>query len=414
MNEIRSGKLSSALRIPSAKADTFDADSYLDAAAGGDPGPAHGPQGRRPGAGLSRLLLGCLAATAVLRCTDADATRLAAPLNIFAAPRLIVESVQTYGYASISDASAELTALEREYEAGVLGSVADVAEGPDSMVYIADRDFQKIAVFSRNGAFDRLILGGYGEGPGEFIRLRSISVSRDGRLAALDEGLNRISIFAPDDELETTFGVGAITPLQIAFVGDTILVLDWFKTGEPAIHMFSAQGDSLGTLVDASTRAAHFSEFGSPGALAQGAGTALYASPMPGEWRTIRGRAVEQHGQEIFPTARGLTLHDDRGALRRLPVSTRGIGVSHDGTILLAFTHHPDPTDIEARRFDLYVAQFTADLELASLADVSTSLGAVMCREVSRFGNELYVSATAPFPHVKRVRLSEATREVRS
>jgi hypothetical protein len=331
---------------------------------------------------------------------------------VFAAPRLTVESVQTYGYADLSDADPQVTGLEREYAAGVLGNVADVAEGPDSMVYVADRDFQKIVVFSRDGAFDRLILGGYGEGPGEFVRIRSISVSKDGRLAALDEGLNRISVFGADDELEVTFGVGAITPLQVAFIGDTIFVLDWYKTGERAIHTFSADGDSLGTLVDVSPRAAHFSEFGSVGALAQGAaGAALYATPMPGRWRTVRARNVEQHGREMFPKIDGLTLHDDRGALRRMPVSTRDIGASQDGTILLAFTHHPDPTNIEVRRSDLYVARFTADRELAGLAEISSSLGAVMSREVSRLGSEIYVSATAPFPHVKRVRLSEPTTE---
>lgn len=359
-----------------------------------------------------RLLAVCLAAAAFLQCTDADATRGEEPLDVFAAPRLTVESVQTYGYADLSDADTPLTPLEREYAAGVLGNVADVAEGPDSMVYVADRDFQKIVVFSRDGAFDRLILGGYGEGPGEFIRIRSISVSDDGRLAALDEGLNRVSVFGADDELDVTFGVGAITPLQIAFVGDTIFVLDWYGTDERAIHTFSADGDSLGTLLDVSSRAAHFSEFGSVGALAQGpAGAALYATPMPGEWRTLRGRNVENHGREMFPKINGLTLHDERGALRRMPVNTRDIGASQDRTILLAFTHHPDPTDIEVRRSDLYVARFTADVELAGLAEISSSLGAVMSREVSRLGSEIYVSATAPFPHVKRVRLSEPRTE---
>lgn len=359
-----------------------------------------------------RLLAVCLTAAAFFQCTDADATRREEPLDVFAAPRLTVESVQTYGYADLSDADTPLTPLEREYEAGVLGNVADVAEGPDSMVYVADRDFQKIVVFSRDGAFDRLILGGYGEGPGEFIRIRSISVSTDGRLAALDEGLNRISVFGADDELAATFGVGAITPLEITFIGDTIFVLDWYKTGERAIHTFSADGDSLGTLVDVSSRAAHFSEFGSAGALAQSAaGAALYATPMPGQWSILRGRNVEQHGRELFPKIHGLTLHDDRGALRRMPVSTRDIGATQDGTILLAFTHHPDPSNIDVRRSDLYVVRSSADGDIAGLAEISSSLGAVMSREVSGLGSEIYVSVTAPFPHVKRVRLSEPTTE---
>jgi len=357
----------------------------------------------------ARLLLGSLVIGVFLQCTNGDASRRDEPgLDVFATPRLSVEVVQTYGAADLSAGSA-ITSLDTVYAADVLSNIADVAEGPDSTVYVADRDYQKVVVFQRDGTYDRVIVGGYGEGPGEFVRIRSISVSPDGRLAVLDEGNNRVSIFGPDDEVNTTFGVGSVIPLQIAFAGDTIFLLHWHGSDGRAIIAFSTEGDSLGSLIDLSARDVHFAEFGSAGVLAQGpAGTTLYAPAMPGQW-TVLGQdgTAEHHGREMFPEVQGLTLHDDRGPLLRMPVSTRDVGISQDGSVFVAFTHHTDPTNIQSRRFDLYVARFTKGDELAGLAEVTSAVGLAMVREISGLGNEIYVGVIDPFPHVKRVRLSQ-------
>ena len=359
----------------------------------------------------ARLLLGSLVIGIFLQCTNADTSRRDEPrLDVFATPRLSVEVVQTYGAADLSAGSA-ITSLDTAHAADVLSNIADVAEGPDSTVYVADRDYQKVVVFQRDGTYDRVIVGGYGEGPGEFVRIRSISVSPDGRLAVLDEGNNRVSIFGPDDELDTTFDVGSVRPLQIAFAGDTILLMHWHGSADDrAIIAFSTDGDSLGSLIDLSARDVHFAEFGSAGVLAQGTatGTTLYAPAMPGQW-TVLGQdgTAEHHGREMFPEVQGLTLHDDRGPLLRMPVSTRDVGISQDGSVFVAFTHHPDPTNIQSRRFDLYVARFTKSDELAGLAEVSSVVGPAMVREISGLGNEIYGGVIDPFPHVKRVRLTQ-------
>ena len=64
-------------------------------------------------------------------------------------------------------------------------------------IYISDDKDPGIKVFDPEGRPVRTI-GSKGEGPGEFQLITSLAFLLDGRLLALDSGLNRVSLFDPD------------------------------------------------------------------------------------------------------------------------------------------------------------------------------------------------------------------------
>lgn len=82
------------------------------------------------------------------------------------------------------------------------GSVGAIAVAPDGAFYTAHPQEQQIRVWTRSGEPIR-ILGGAGEGPGEFMGLGEIGFAGD-RLWAMDGRLNRVTWFDLDGELIDT------------------------------------------------------------------------------------------------------------------------------------------------------------------------------------------------------------------
>lgn len=82
------------------------------------------------------------------------------------------------------------------YGGGSLAHILDIAELPDGHVLVLDPQYKKIAIYNSDGTFDRLILGGSGEGPGEFGFPVSLAYSEETEsLFVYDYQLLRITEF---------------------------------------------------------------------------------------------------------------------------------------------------------------------------------------------------------------------------
>ncbi len=138
--------------------------------------------------------------------------------------------------------------FEEVYRVGALtgedwetfGNVYGVAFDRSGNLYVVDSGAARIVVVNTEGGFVRL-LGGAGEGPGEFSQhntsLIQIAVLPDGRTVAFNQ---RFSVFGPDGEFERTIRMG----------GDDALIfmprLDVDRGGEGVLA--NPPGDATGFI----------------------------------------------------------------------------------------------------------------------------------------------------------------------
>lgn len=92
-----------------------------------------------------------------------------------------------------------------------LGRVVDVAVQPDGTIWIADALAHGIRRYDQQGRFID-ILGRSGEGPGEFSTITGLERLPDGRMAAWDGNLARVSLFKSDGTVDKVFPL----PLMVA------------------------------------------------------------------------------------------------------------------------------------------------------------------------------------------------------
>ena len=184
----------------------------------------------------------------------------------------------------------------------------------DGRLYALDGSIGHVVVIDQSGSLVRIV-GGHGEGPGEFNQLGAFVVWPDGRLAVADFGHNAYQVFSPDGEFERFVRMGS---------GD---------------DMFSGVSNMRPRLRPDPT------------------GLAIVAEGLPSRFGTFTDLLGELVGTEA-PHEEGV---DDRG-LERLDL--RGNEVATE-TILEAW--RPPPAREEAE-----------DLSLSDLQDVSSIFGMMM------------------------------------
>lgn len=113
-----------------------------------------------------------------------------------------------------------------------LGSVGEVALLGDQQLVVQDRMSAEMRLFAADGEVLR-VLGGRGDGPGEFQVVTQLSVTSGDTVHAFDSRLSRISSFAPDGALSTTIAVpgeqfaGPGTFARDAWVLDSERILEY-------------------------------------------------------------------------------------------------------------------------------------------------------------------------------------------
>jgi hypothetical protein len=316
--------------------------------------------------------------------------------------------VNRYGWSELADSTRSMTDVERRYAGGVLSNIAGIAESESGDLLVLDRDFQKIVVFTEDGSFKRIILGGYGEGPGEFSFPRHLALDAHGRIIVLDRGNRRVTLFDSAGTYLTTDPVG-FEALQVVVSRDTAFLLDVPRDGRSAMRA-RRLGDHIGSAVSTlppDSRMAHFAEHGEPGSLGVSAsGYILYAHPSPGRW--YDGDVAAWRGHELFPDVQGERIVEEDGFERRfISVGTRGISALPHGQTLISFTNVarpgtrlPDTTravifDSEAR----LVAEGTLDDSLR----VRHLLGSMRT-------NSVFAAYSEPYPHIRRFSITFARR----
>lgn len=151
----------------------------------------------------------------------------------------------------------QLTALVEGTSQGLpdLGGVGAVTVLPDGRIVVLDPVTPGVLVT------DSTLSGGYfygtkGDGPGEFREPVSVGALSDGRIAVLDRGLGRITLFTSAGDgrhLEPAVSLRLGVPAEAMCVlpGDTLLIYGYHEGSR--LHLFDVNGEHLRSLAPADT-----------------------------------------------------------------------------------------------------------------------------------------------------------------
>ncbi len=125
-----------------------------------------------------------------------------------------------------------------------IGEVADFAVLPDGRLLVVDGMSASVRVHNKNGFLDT-ILGGRGEGPGEFKNPSSLAVMEDGRFLVGDFGTNRVTRFSSTLELDEVFTIPGVVVFGVETIPGGFLVMTYRRFEDTVIRC-----DNSGNIVE--------------------------------------------------------------------------------------------------------------------------------------------------------------------
>ena len=307
--------------------------------------------------------------------------------------RIILTEVQTFGAPDDS--------LE-SFPAGgpLLAQIAEAVESPDEAVYVLDAGFKKIAVFNKDGSVRRVILGGHGQGPREFLHPTSLTLDPRGRLAVFDYSQNRVTVFDTAGALLTT--ITTRRARDILLFNDTI----WGAYMPGATHhLWSVPLSGEGNAVDRIPLDDHHKNFSPTGVISllgrDLRNRPLVAHQRPGLLFSLGpGGRFEQLGTEILPGARHIVYQD----ILVPPGATWGIGQLASGEYALLYeTRQLTDSDLVS---EYYLAVLDSTGMLRAQLDLGAAGAQVTSFSSSWDGRYLYMTRYEPFPQVVKYTIS--------
>jgi 6-bladed beta-propeller len=296
----------------------------------------------------------------------------------------------------------------------VLAAVVGVVQTSDSMVYVLDQKWQKIVAFRPDGRFSKVILGGDGEGPGEFRAPVHMVLSPAGLLAVLDFVLSRVTFF--DGKSGKTTGqvtLQVASPLRLAMTGGLIWISKTVpagRTGSPAIA-FNQKGERADSLPQLSDDDRSYG--GSVSLAVGGQGEVLLASTRPGLWDVWSNRRTVRRGAELFPGLKPPRLVQEDGyvTIGSAEAEIGGIAAMGPDHVLIRYrtqkikTRPPFPDPATVRQF---IGVFARDGSY--LGSVELPGGRLMDSKyiyISPVTHHVFLSFFEPYPTVEEFRLIE-------
>jgi DNA-binding beta-propeller fold protein YncE len=133
---------------------------------------------------------------------------------------------------------------------GQLGYVSDVVQDKDRNYYVAEfGENHRISKFDKDGKFLKC-WGSPGTDPGQFSRVRALTIGPDNLLYAADADNHRIQVFTLDGQLVRCWGEPGTEPGQLSYPYDLAFgpkgQLYVVEYGNNRVQKFTPEGVSLG------------------------------------------------------------------------------------------------------------------------------------------------------------------------
>ncbi|WP_423928454.1 6-bladed beta-propeller [Candidatus Palauibacter sp.] len=278
-------------------------------------------------------LLAALLVFSLVSCGSSDGS-----VTTASPARYALNELGSFGWGSLADSSRRLTDQELRYGGAVLSAIVGFDVDHQGRIFVHDADYEKIVVFSPSGHLERLIAAGSGEGPGEFMRPRHLSVSRNGDLAITDGETGRVTVFDSSGVVLTTLQLD-FRPQGTHAYGDKLAVTRLgMSAGDVAWEVTDA--GELGTPILSVTESeAEIGRFGDPGAFGSTPSGLGFASPKVGLWRIVEeDGSVVNGGAELFPGLAGRSELMEGGIeFRTVPVAARGFEQRRNGDVVVFY-----------------------------------------------------------------------------
>lgn len=128
-----------------------------------------------------------------------------------------------------------------------IGGISGLAIHPAGRIAVADRQSHRVYVFGADGEL-LAILGGPGEGPGEFRSPLDVAFGRDGRLFVAEAGFPRITVFGPALALDTVLHLAqAQYAMDVAAMEEGLLAyVNAPGPRTPRLRLLGADGREIG------------------------------------------------------------------------------------------------------------------------------------------------------------------------
>ena len=323
------------------------------------------------------------------------------PIPTASSARYALNELGSFGWGSLADSSRHLSDRERRYAGAVLSAIVGYDVDHQERVFVHDREYGKIVMFSPSGDLERLVATGSGEGPGEFVRPRDLSVSRNGNLAVTDGATGRVTVFDSSGVVLTTLQLD-FNPQGTFAYGDKLAVTRLGMTAGDVAWEVTDAGE-LGTPILSVTESeAEIGRFGDPGSFASTPTGLGFASPKVGLWRIVEeDGAVVSGGTDLFPGLAGRSETIEGGTeYRTIPVAARGLGQRRNGDVVVFYRVMADPDEqLELPARGLWVATFAPDGGFRGSQLLFPDTESVGWPTLGP-DDHLYLQTTVPFPRV--------------
>jgi hypothetical protein len=277
----------------------------------------------------------------------------------------------------------------------VLAQIAKAVDDDMGRVYVLDAGFKKIAVFSPRGTLDRVILGGHGEGPGEFKHPTSLWVTPDGgTIAVFDYSQGRVSLFDGVGEVIETHPVPRAKDVALfegRIIGTRMPGVDFI------LWILDTQSGRLWDSLRVDPGHSQFYPRGSIARIGQDRnGAPLIGHHRPGlllDWTSANPRFI---GTEILGD-REAKVFD---GIAVSPGATVGVGEQGDGSYLVAYVKR-DLSDDQRPGGNEHFIEILSPTGLPR-ARVNLGEETITSFHGSRDGTSILLSHHDPYPYVAR------------
>jgi hypothetical protein len=281
-----------------------------------------------------------------------------------------------------------------------LSRILDVAEGPGGDVYVLDSDYKKVGVYGATGAFKRIVVGGIGEGPGEFSLPNSLDVDQDGRVYVGDFNLLRTNIF----DAAGAFVRYVTVPFHLKDIlvsGDSLLGTLWLAHQMQLGGFSFRDGSQTSGALNVSDEDNRFSPGGSNPRLGRARDNSpLVALQRPGMWYSRGQNGWTLHGASALPLVPPWVVNgEEQEAGHAL-----GIGEVNPNLVVLLYLRNIDaPGYGVADPPGVFLDVFSKDGTYLGTATVPHPWAVAFT--TSPNGDFLYIAYSRQYPHVVKYRL---------